>query len=571
VGLKAYAFETSIRGALVAGALLGSQTARADPPALGLETIGRLELAWTFRTGNPRGHAGAPAVSGDSIFVLTPFPHALVALDLQGHERWRVVPDSDPRAEGLATGGGVTDGPVLAGGRLYLTTLDGHAMAVEAATGRVAWDRAVASLDAGETLRNAPLVQGGRVYVGSAGDDAGARGWLAALDSGTGRELWRRLSTGPDGEVGIGPQFRSAYPTEAGADLGVRTWPPEAWRQGGGSPGPILADAELGVVVYGTGHPAPWNPDQRPGSNRWTSGLFARDAATGAARWFTPTNPHDEHAYGAASSNLLVDRPWRGVDRKLLVHPDPNGFLQVLDRETGLILSAKPIVPTNAVSGLDAGSGAPVRADAKRTHADTMTRDICPAWTGPVLAEPALSAETGFVLLPTSRLCMDLEPRDSGVIPGTLSIGANVRLKVPAGPAGALVAWDLEREAPAWTAEEPLPLAGGVLATGGLAIYGTLDGRLKALDARSGRSLWEYRAPSGIIGRPVAFTGPDGRAYLAVLAGVGGPLGQAARGGIDVRDATAAGGLANAVRQAAYRDILGQGDESGSLLVFRLP
>lgn len=535
--------------------------------------VNGLKLAFSFRTNSRGGHAGSPQISGNTLVLLTPFPHTLYALDLDPgaarRTRWSYQPKADGTAEGLASRGAINAGPVVANGRVYLTTLDGHTTALDVETGRVLWDTTVASISSGETLTGSPAVTDGRVFVGNTGDDYGARGWIAALDADTGREIWRRYSTGTDADVGIGPDFHPRYPDGRGQNLGVRTWSPSSWQQGGGEvSGPILYDPGLNLLFHGTGHPAPWNPEQRPGDNKWTSGLFARDPDTGAARWFDAIDPHDLFALGATGSNLLVDREQNGVPRKLLIHSDGNGYLYVLDRASGEILSAEPFAPVNSTTGVDLATGAPKRDDAKATRFNVMARDVCPASTGAIGGATAYSPATRLVYLPVSRLCMDVEARNTTFIAGTPFTGANVRVKgPPEGTRGGLVAWDIDAKRPAWSIPEPFPLGGGALATaGGLVLYGTLDGRFRAVDARTGEALWEYRATSGIIGDPTAFRGPDGREYVAVLAGLGGKLGRVAKDGIDMRDATAAGGLANILR-----DLPKPADESGTLYVFRLP
>jgi PQQ-dependent dehydrogenase (methanol/ethanol family) len=542
------------------------------PPAGDIrpDNVAQLAQVFAFRTGAPGGHAGAPVAAGGALYVLTPFPHKLYALSpADGRVIWQYQPEPDPMAEGLATQGAVIGAPAFDAGRLYLNTLDGHTTALDPASGRVLWDARVAAVSKGETLRSSPLPAGDRVYVGNAGDDFGARGWLAALDAASGREVWRRYSTGSDAEVGIGPGFKPPYPDDASPDRGIATWPSGAWQHGGGGvSGPLLLDVAATLLIHGTGHPAPLNPEQRPGGNRWTSGLFARDPATGAARWFTPINPHDLFGLGATGPNISVDRDWRRARRKLLVHADANGLLYVLERETGRILSAEPFAPTNATGGVELSTGALLRNPAKAARFQTMARDVCPGLPGAIGGTPAYLETTGLVYLPVSRLCMDFEARNTSYIAGTAFTGANIRLKPPReGSRGALVAWDLEAGRPAWSLPEPFPLAGGVLATaGGVVIYGTLDGHLKAVDARDGRPLWETETTSGIVGDPITFRGPDDHAYLAVMAGRGGPLGRVTRSEIDERDASAAGGAANVLR-----DLPKPADESGTLYVFRLP
>jgi lanthanide-dependent methanol dehydrogenase len=512
--------------------------------------VGRLALSLDFPTGQPGGHSGAPVVLGNLLFLVTPFPHTVYALDLANPAspvRWQYSPPADNSAASLACCDITTGGASLADGNLFLTTLDGHALSLDAASGAVRWDVTIAQLSNGDSLAPVPpLVADGRVFIGNGGDDFGVRGWVAALDAGTGHVLWQRYSTGPDSDVGI----------EDGDDRGVKTWPPGAWQQGGGGlAAGLLYDAAAHLLIHGTGHPAPWNAEMRPGSNQWTSGLFARDAATGAVRWFASIDPHDMYAFGAGGSLVAADMPWRGNQRTLLVHPDANCRVYLLDRISGELLSA------DAFTAIDA----------KPVSLNATTRDICPGWPGATggggTAVAAFSPQTRLVYIPVSRLCMDMEARQVSFMQGLPYTGANLRMKAPARKTrGALIGWDVAAGKPAWTTDEAFPVESGVLATaGGLVFYGTLDGWFKAVDARDGHLLWQFRTSSGIIGQPITFQRADGHQYVAVLAGVGGVAGRVARNDLDVRDATAAHGYANALR-----DLKPPQDSGGRLYVFGL-
>lgn len=527
-----------------------------------------MELAATFRTGHPGRATEAPLIQGGTLFLFTAFPHTLFALEVAGQGlslQWRFTPETNPAARGLACcdkGGG---GLAWADGRLYLNTLDGQTVALEPGSGDVIWSTRTADPSLGETLAAPPMPTGGNLLLGNAGNRFGVRGWIAALDAADGRMLWRRYSTGPDRDVGIGPGFQALQADDAAAERGVTSWPPSAWQRGGGTvSAPILQDRITGLIFHGTGYPAPWVPDQRQGDNRWTSGLFARDARTGMARWFLPINTHDLHALGATAPALLVDREWEGRQRPLLVHPNGNGHVYVLDRGSGELLSAEAFVPVNATTGVDRRTAALIRNPDKAVRQGLTTRDICPARPGAITAASAYLPETGLLYIPSRRLCMDMEARNANYIRGTGFTGANIRIH-PAGDEalGALVGWDLAAARPAWTVPERFPLSGGVLALeGGLVLYGTAEGLLKALDGRTGAELWRFQAASGIVSQPVAFTGPDGRPWLAVLAGGGdGPEAE-----IDRRDATAEGGMANVLRDLPHPT-----DPSSILYLFRLP
>jgi PQQ-dependent dehydrogenase (methanol/ethanol family) len=539
--------------------------------------VARMKLVFSFRTGQKGGLSGAPAISGDLLLLETAFPHTLYALDIGQQAtpvRWSFTPLCDRRAAGLTCCDATVGGPVVADGQVVMNTLDGHTIALDAATGQVRWDVTTASLAAGETLSISPLIADDRIIIGNAGDDFGARGWVAGLDASTGAIVWKRFNSGSDDDAGIGARFNPPYPRDQGHDGGVTTWPPQAWQQGGGGlAGNLAYDSGRGTVLYGTGHPAPWNPDPRPGDNKWTSGLFARDVRTGAASWFVSINPHDLYALGAGGSVLLADMPWQGRDRSLVIHPDANGQVYALDRGTGAILSVAPFVQVNATHGVDISTDTLRRNVAMDVSPNAVTRGICPAWPGATgadgtaLGAAALSPQTHLLYIPASRLCMDMEPRDTGYMSGTPFIGANLRMKAAPGISrGALIAWDVSGAKPAWTVAEDFPVLGGVLTTGGgLVFYGTLGGEFKAIDARNGHVLWQFHASSGIVGQPMTFRLPDGHQYVAITAGTGGPAGRVAEKGIDVRDATAAHGYANVLR-----DLKQPADASGILYVFSL-
>jgi PQQ-dependent dehydrogenase (methanol/ethanol family) len=407
--------------------------------------VARMKLVFSFRTGQAGGQSGAPAVAGDLLLLQTAFPHTVYGLDIHQQAapvRWSFTPPSDHRAAGLTCCDATVGGPAVADGQVVLNTLDGHTIALDAATGQVRWDVTTAALAGGETLSSSPIIAGDRIIIGSAGDDFGARGWVAGLDAGSGAIVWKRFNAGPDTDVGIGAGFSPPYLRDQTHDGGVTTWPPQAWQRGGGGlAGNLAYDRSRGILLYGTGHPAPWNPDPRPGDNKWTSGLFARDAQTGDARWFVSISPHDLYALGAAGSVLLSDMQRQGQDRRVLIHPDANGQVYVLDRDTGAILSVAPFVQVNATQGADIPTDTLRRNVAMDVSPNAVTRDICPGWPGATgadgtsLGAAALSPQTRLLYIPASRMCMDMEPRDTSYMGGTPFIGANLRMK--AAPASA--------------------------------------------------------------------------------------------------------------------------------------
>jgi PQQ-dependent dehydrogenase (methanol/ethanol family) len=534
--------------------------------------VSRLELAWTFSTGNLRGHEAAPLVVNGTMYVVTPYPNTLYALDLArgGALKWAYEPKPHPASQGVACCDVVNRGAALADGRIVYNTLDGHTVAVDAETGREAWRTKLADWQQGETITMAPLVVKGRVLVGNSGGEMGVRGWIAALDAGSGEVVWKAYSTGPDAEVLIGPSFRPFYASDRGRDLGVASWPGEAWQQGGGNVwGWISYDPELDLIYHGTGNPGPWNPDQRPGDNKWTAGVFARRPDTGEAVWFYQWSPHDLFDYDGINENVLLDLPMGGRTVRALVRPERNGYVYVLDRTTGEVLSADPFVHITTSRGVDLETGRLRYVPEKMPVPGRTSRGLCPSAPGAKDWQPsAFSPRTGLLYLPHNNLCMDHEFFETSYIAGTPYVGANVRMVAgPGGHRGEFSAWDPVARRKVWSRRELFPAWSGAVATAGdVVFYGTMDGWFRAVDARTGRLRWQFRTGSGIVGQPITYRAPDGRQYVAVLSGVGGWAGAVVAGQLDPRDESAALGFANAVA-----DLPKYTTRGGMLYVFRLP
>jgi PQQ-dependent dehydrogenase (methanol/ethanol family) len=535
--------------------------------------VGSLDVAWTFKTGIERGHEAAPLVIGSTLYVVTPFPNRVHAFDLRAPAkgpRWTYEAEVEPRAQGVACCDVVNRGTAYAAGRLFFNTLDNHTIALDAETGRELWNVKLGEVNRGETMTMAPLVVKNLVLVGNSGGELGVRGWLTALDTSTGAIAWRAYSTGPDRDALIGPEFKPFYPQDRGTDLGVASWPPERWKIGGGTVwGFISYDPALDLVFYGTGNPGPWNPDQRPGDNKWTAGIFARRPADGRAIWFYQWSPHDEFDYDGTNESVLIDVEVAGAPRRLLLHADRNGYLYVLDRVNGEVLSATPFVHVSTSSGVDLASGKLQTVESKSPHVGQTVHDICPASPGGKDWQPmAFSHRTGLLYMPHNNLCQDEEGMEANYIAGTPYLGAAVKMRAgPDGHRGAFSAWDPLAGRRVWSIQEEFPVWSGALVTGSdLVFYGTMDGAFKAVDAKSGRVLWQQRLESGVIGQPVTFRGPDGKQYVAVLSGVGGWAGAIVSAKLDPGDPSGALGFLNAMRDLPQKTKPG-----GTLYVFALP
>jgi PQQ-dependent dehydrogenase (methanol/ethanol family) len=537
------------------------------------DNVGQLQLAWTFSTGVTRGHEAAPLVVGSTMYVVTPFPNLLYALDLTkpgAPLKWTYKPNPALASQGVACCDLVNRGASYFDGKIYYNTLDAHTVAVDAKTGKEVWKTKVGEFTRGESVTMAPLVVKGKVLVGNSGGEFGVRGWLTALDAQTGKLAWRAYHTGPDKDVLIGPRFKPFYAQDRGKDLGVSSWPGDAWKiGGGGSWGWISYDPELDLIYYGTSNPGPWNPEVRPGDNKWTAGIFARDPATGEAVWAYQWSPHDLFDHDGINEQILLDLPIKGQTRKVLIRPERNGYIYVVDRTTGEVLSADPYGFITSSKGVDLQTGRLIEVPEKAPQTGKVVRGICPAAPGMKDWQPSsYSPRTGLLYIPHQNLCQDIEAGEANYIEGTPYVAATVKMYAgPGGNRGVLTAWDPIGRKAVWEVKEKFPVWSGTVVTAGdVVFYGTMEGWFKALDARNGKLLWQLKTGSGIIGQPVVYRGPDGKEYVAVLSGVGGWAGAVVAGGLDIRDSSAALGFVNAMKDLPQATTKG-----GMLYVFALP
>lgn len=516
-----------------------------------------LHVVGTMSTGIPHGHEGQPLVVGSTLYMVTPFPNNLIAFDLTQPGfpmKWMYQPNPDNIAEGVACCDVVNRGASFADGKIIYNTLDDHTVAVDAETGKEAWRTQVGDVHYGETTTMAPIVVKNIVFVGNSGGELGVRGKLTALDAHTGKILWTAWSTGSDDDVRIGADFKPFYPQDRGKDLGIKSWGPDQWKTGGGTIwGWISYDPELNLIYYGTGNPGVWNADMRPGDNKWGVTIFARNPETGMAKWAWQAGPHDCCDYDEIMENVLVDMPWNGRMRKLLIHPARAGYVFVMDRETGELLSSEPFEPVTWANNYDLKTGQAHIVKEKMPHFGKYAKDICPSSTGAKDFIPSsFSPRTGLLYIPAHNTCMDYEGTAVNYIAGTPYLGASVRMYPgPGGYQGELIGWDVANAKKVWSVKEPdFPVYSGVLSTGGdLVFYGTMDGWFRALDAHSGKVLWQFKTASGIIGDPMTFTGPDGKQYIAIYSGVGGWMGAVALPSVSTDDPYAALGTVGAMRK----------------------
>ena len=531
-----------------------------------------LHVAWTFSTGTTNGLEGAPLVLNNTMYFVTSFPNIVYALDLTkpgAPIKWKYVPEQDPTVPGVACCDLVNRGVAYADGKIFFNQLNAVTVALDANTGKVLWTAKQGDPKRGETITDAPLVIKDKVITGISGGEFGVRGFVTANDINTGKQVWRMYSTGPDEEVGIGSDFKPYYKDLQAKNLGVSTWEGDQWKRGGGTTwGWYSYDPDLDLFYYGSGNPGTWNPDQRPGDNKWSMTIFARDPDTGMAKWAYQMTPHDAWDYDGVNESILADLDINGKTRKVLVHFDRNGFGYTIDRTTGEVLVAQPYGPVNWAKSIDLKTGRPVEDPTKRTKQGENTTDICPSAMGFKDQQPAaFSPKTKLFYVPTNNLCMDYEGVEVGYTAGLPYVGAIVKTYAgPGGHRGAFIAWDAAKGQKAWEIKEPFSAWGGALVTStDLVFYGTMDGWFKAVDATNGQELWKFKTGAGIIGAPMTYTGPDGKQYVAILAGVGGWSGATVALDLSLDDPTAALGAVN-----AFQDLGQHVAKSGMLYVFAL-
>ncbi|MFV0477147.1 MAG: methanol/ethanol family PQQ-dependent dehydrogenase [Parahaliea sp.] len=546
------------------------------------DNVKSLRPAWSFSTGVLNGHEGTPLVVGDLMYVHSPFPNNTFALDLNNPTRivWqhkpkqraaaRAVACCDVVNRGLAYWPGEGNTPAL----IFKTLLDGHIVALRADNGEEYWKMENSDIRVGSTLTIAPFVVKDMVIVGSSGAELGVRGYVTAYNVKTGEQKWRAYATGPDEEMLIGKDFNEHNPHYGRFGLGQRTWEGDAWKIGGGTNwGWYAFDSDTNMIYFGSGNPAPWNETMRPGDNKWTMTIWGRDVDTGEAKFGYQKTPHDEWDYAGVNVMMLSEQKDKeGNMRKLLTHPDRNGIVYTLDRETGDLVSANKLDDTvNWVKHVDMKTGLPVRDPEYATRMNHNARDICPSAMGyHNQGHDSYDPGKQLFFMGINHICMDWEPFMLPYRAGQFFVGAT--LNMYPGPKGdrqkyeglgQIKAYNAITGEYKWDFMERFSVWGGTLATAGdLVFYGTLDGFIKARHSDTGKLLWKFRLPSGVIGHPMTYT-HSGIQYVAIFYGVGGWPGI----GLvqDLSDPTAGLGAVGAFKELQHYSQMG-----GGVMVFSL-
>ena len=551
--------------------------------------VKNLKMAWTFATGVNRGHEGSPVIVGNMMYLHTAFPNNVYALDLNDNQKivWSYFPKQDPSVQAVLCCDNVNRGLGYGDGKIYLQQNDGNLVALDAKTGAKVWSTLINDPRVGATNTNAPHVIKDKVLTGCSGAEFGVRCFIAAYNLKDGSLAWKAYSTGPDSETlhdkktnSENPQYNalSVYEDVNGGnkiggsfkplplekmkigeqELGTRTWlKPQAvkdgWQHGGGSVwGWWPYDARTNLVYYGAGNPSVWNPDVRPGDNKWSMTVTARDLDTGMAKWAMQMTPHDEWDYDGVNEVILFDKG----GKTYAWHHDRNGFLYTWNAGTGTLVAAQKAHPfVNWATDVNLKTGVPSKTANASTHQDYNAKGICPAALGTKDQQPAAySPKTGLVYSPLNHVCMTYEPVESKYVSGQPWVGATLTMfPGPDGVMGGFAAYDPMTNKKVWYNKEKFSAWGGALTTASdLVFFGTLDRWLKAVDAQTGKELWKFQVGSGVIGN--AFTyGNKGKQYVGVFSGIGGWAGVAMNLGMtNPTDALgAAGGYAELVKYNA--------------------
>jgi alcohol dehydrogenase (cytochrome c) len=477
------------------------------------QTVKRLTPKWLLSLGEAGNQQATPLVNGDIMIVTSPLGleiNRVYAVDVtNGRVLWKhehKLPEELPSLARLIP---MNRGAALYKDKVYFGTLDAHLIALKAATGEVAWKTKVADALDGYFFTMAPLAVKGKIILGTSGPgEMGARGFIAAFDADSGKELWR------------------TYTIPAAGEPGAETWAGESWKYGGGAVWLTATyDPTMNLAFFGVGNPAPWDANLRKGDNLYTASALALDADTGRVKWYHQYHANDTWDLDTPHEHLLLTVERGGQQVPITFQPNKTGFYFSLDRSTGRFLAAKRFARfVNIWKDVNPENGQLIENAGMRPAAGAAPMDICPSvFGGRNWAHAAYHPGTGLVYLPSMELCEKYSlAKDIEYKRGALYIGADFTTYAPQDQAGAVRAINPAKGETVWEWWTRAPIqAGGVLATdGGLVFAGTQDGKLVALSATKGEQLWEFSLGAPVTGPPITYAA-GGRQYLAVVTGGG--------------------------------------------------
>jgi quinohemoprotein ethanol dehydrogenase len=490
----------------------------------------RLGLAWYFDLDTHRGQEATPIVV-DGVMYFTSAWSKVFAVDAAtGARLWSYDPKVPRQWGANACCDVVNRGVAIWRGKIYVGTLDGRLIALDAASGKPVWEQLTIDPQWRYTITGAPRIVKGRVIIGNGGGEYGVRGYVSAYDAQTGKLAWRFYTVPGD------PSKAFEQPILAQA---AKTWTGEWWKIGGGGTvwDAIVYDPELDLLYIGVGNGGPWNEKYRSpkgGENLLTCAVVALKPDTGEYVWHYQENAADDWDFDSSEQMILADIPIEGKPRKVLLHAPKNGFFYVIDRETGVLISAKPFTFINWATGMDMKTGRPIESVTAR-YPSVSAPPIVPGPLGAHSWQPmSYSPLTGLTYIPVNEVGFNFKSQDDFEFKNlALNFGIDmVAAGMPQDPTvkkailnsvkGKLVAWDPVQQKQAWAVERPGPWNGGILSTAGNLVFeGTAAGHFEAYRADTGARVWSFDAQTGVMAGPVTYTA-RGEQYVAVLAGWGG-------------------------------------------------
>ncbi|MEM8824367.1 MAG: PQQ-dependent dehydrogenase, methanol/ethanol family [Pseudomonadota bacterium] len=467
------------------------------------DNVGNLTPVWAYSLDDGRGQESFPLIYEGVMYVTT--HRTTMAIDARtGKQIWKQVLDYPAEAPRVACCGIVNRGVAMLEGRLFRTTLDANVVAMDMETGEELWKTNSIDFKQGYSMTAAPLIADGVLIVGISGGEYGIRGYLEGYDPDTGERLWRTYTVPEPGEPGS------------------ETWPEgDAWTRGGG-PTWLTGtyDPDENTVYWGAGNAGPWNPTVRKGDNLYTNSLLALDPQTGGIKWHYQFTPNDPYDYDGTNELVLTEMD----GKKVIVQANRNGFLYVIDRETGMPIAANKFVDrVDWADSIDLETGRPVGGEELRATLESGEQvEFWPsAFGGKNWAPTSLSADTGYLYANTFNVGMfytAVEPRYRA---GLFYFGADFAWSWPEGDRGKLRAFDPMTGEVKWEQPSMFPRNAGILSTGGGVVFtGRQSGEFEAFNAETGERLWEFNTGSGIVGQPVTWE-MDGMQYVTILNGGG--------------------------------------------------
>lgn len=498
--------------------------------AVNAGNVAQLGLAWSSDLDTARGQEATPLVHNGVLYVSTAWSKVRAYDAANGKLLWSYDPEVPRETLVRACCDAVNRGVALYENKIYVGTLDGRLVALNAATGKVAWSVVAVPNQRDYTITGAPRIVKGRVVIGEGGSEYRARGYLAAFDAQTGKLAWKFHTVPGDPKKG--------YENKAMA-LAAKTWAGKWWTMGGGGTvwDSITYDPKTNLILFGTGNAEPWNPAPmgRKGNNLFTASVVAVNADTGAYVWHFQETPEDRWDFDSDAQITVADVSIDGQPHHVAIHAPKNGHVYLFDVKTGKFLSARAFVPVNWTSGIDPVTGKPaLNPDARYEKTGKPWVSLPGAVGGHSWQPQSYSQATGYLYIPANiagfpyMAAKDWKPSAIGfqtALDGAATaMPANTAIRegAKAQTTGALIAWDVAHQKQAWRVDMQSPWNGGVLSTAGnLVFQGNAGGTFVAYSADKGEKLWSFPTQTGVIAAPMTYS-IRGEQYIAVLAGWGG-------------------------------------------------